>query len=132
MNTPLIQYTIHQRGERVNGLRVLIDGTVQSTAPTNPLPTPTERLDHDHDLQWQILRTLTATELEALQDEIRRIGFFDLPATMLINYCKEDPGTAIWIVNLDGQMWRVLVWDPRPKRSPALDTLMEKLKAIIG
>jgi hypothetical protein len=51
---------------------------------------------------------------------------------MLINYCKEDPGTAIWTVNVDGQTARVVVFDPRPRRNEALDMLSKQINDIIG
>jgi hypothetical protein len=55
-----------------------------------------------------------------------------LPAKLLINYCKEDPGTGLWLVNLDGQTARVVVYDPRPKRDAGLDALLKAADSLLG
>lgn len=131
----IIQVVTHQRGEAPNGLRVLADGAVQQpppNAPENAAPAPTARLDHDRPLVWQTLKTLDADALNAVIMAVRAANFAALPTQMLINYCKEDPGTAIWQAAIDGETYRVVVWDPRPRRSAALDTLMAALAQICG
>src|SRR5262245_56991281 len=121
----LIQYVTHQRAERPIGLRVWADGLVETVAPDNLLPGPTESLERDRDLKWQAKQTLFAQQVEAIKTAIRENKFFELEPRLLINYCKEDPSTMIWTVNLDGQSWRVVVFDPRPRRHPQLDRLSQ-------
>ena len=58
---------------------------------------------------------------------IQESGFFELEARLLINYCKEDPGVGIWEIELNGQRHRVVVFDPRPRRSPVIDSLLKAL-----
>lgn len=128
----LIQYVTQQRTERPVGLRVWTDGLVQTVAPDNPLPDPTALLERDRDLKWQNERHLSTQQIDAIKAAIRESSFFELEARLLINYCKEDPGTMIWTVNLDGQSWRVVVFDPRPRRSLQLDNLSKALAEILG
>ncbi len=59
-------------------------------------------------------------------------GFFELQPVLLINYCKEDPGKAIWTVTPDGQTARVVVFDPRPRRSTAIDLLNQAIDRIFA
>jgi hypothetical protein len=127
----LLQYIINQRTERPVGLRIWSDGELQRPAETNLPPDPTARLDNDRDLDWQTVSQLSVEQVEEIKQAVQQIGFFDLPPRLLINYCKEDPGTMIWTVNLDGQTHRVVVFDPRPKRSAQLDQLSATLKNIL-
>ena len=128
----VLQYVIVQRDQRPSGRRVLADGKLQHVATENPLPTPTERLDLDRVLTWQDERVLAAESIQAIRQAVLDSGFFDLEPRLLINYCKEDPPAAIWTVNVEGRQARVVVFDPRPKRSAAIDKLNETLKAILG
>ncbi|MCC7449977.1 MAG: hypothetical protein IT324_21345 [Anaerolineae bacterium] len=128
----LVQCVITQRTERPAGFRIWTDGLVQRPAPDNSLPNATERLDLDRSLAWQDERRLSAAQINTIRETIHQIQFFDLPPRLLINYCKEDPGTAIWTVNVDGQTGRVVVFDPRPRRSEALDMLSKHISDIIG
>jgi len=128
----LVQCIITQRAERPAGFRIWTDGVVQRPAADNPLPNATERLDLDRSVAWQDEGQLDADEVNTIRDTIHQIKFFELPSRLLINYCKEDPGTAIWTVNVDGQTARVVVFDPRPRRSEALDTLSKSITDIIG
>jgi len=89
-------------------------------------------LERDRDLKWQAARTLSTEPVEAIKTAIRVSNFFALESRLLINYCKEDPNTMIWTVNLDGQSWRVVVFDPRPRRHPKLDALSKTLDEILG
>jgi hypothetical protein len=127
-----LQYVVNQRDARPTGLRIYEDGLVQRPAPDNPLPGPTERLDRDRPITWQDDRHLSAEQLQSLYAAIRKANFADLVSPMLINYCKDDPGAAIWDVMLDGQHCRVLVYDPRPRRSQALDDLLAALTELVG
>ena len=127
----LIQCVITQRTERPTGFRIWTDGVVQRPAD-NVLPNATERLDLDRNLAWQDERQLSADQVNTIRDTIRQIKFLELPTRLLINYCKEDPGTAIWTVNVDGQVGRVVVFDPRPRRNEALDRLSKQISDIIG
>src|SRR5258707_14253865 len=99
----LIQYVTYQRSEPPAGLRIWTSGLLQRVSPDNPLPGPTESLERDRDLKWQDESQLTADQLEIIKAAIRQNKFFALESRLLINYCKEDPGTMIWTVNLDGQ-----------------------------
>jgi hypothetical protein len=128
----LLQRITNQRGERPVGVRIWSDGVVQRAADDNPPPGPTERLDVDRDLKWQDERRLDPQQVETIRTAIQDSGFFDLPPRLLINYCKEDPGAAIWIVNLSGRMARVVVYDPRPRRSPELDQLSALLDSALS
>lgn len=128
----LIQCVIAQRTECPTGFRIWTDGVVQHPTAHNPLPNPTERLDLDRPLDWEDECQLNMDQVNAIRDAIRQVKFFDLPPRLLINYCKEDPGTAIWTVNVDGQTGRVVVFDPRPRRSAELDTLSKHITDIIG
>lgn len=127
----VLQKVVNQRTAPPSGLRIWSDGLVQRSAADNPLPTATERLDKDRDLKWQDDGHLASSQVEVVREAIRQVGFFDLPPVMLINYCKEDPGTAIWAVNVDGQTARVVVFDPRPRRSAELDRLSAALDEIL-
>lgn len=129
-----IQYAIHQRNEHPTGIRIWSDGLVQRCSAANPLPLPTDNLERDRDLIWeddQQKKALTADQLNTLADAVRQSSFFALPPRLLINYCKEDPGTMIWTITLDGQTGRVVVFDPRPKRSPELDILLKILTNLL-
>ncbi len=128
----ILQKVFNQRVERPSGLRIWSDGLVQRPTADNPLPAATERLDKERDLQWQDDRQLTTSQVDAIRQAIRQTNFFDLPAVLLINYCKEDPGTAIWTVNLDGTTACVVVFDPRPRRNAELDRLSAALDEILG
>ncbi len=127
----LIQYVIVQRKERPMGKRVLQNGTIQRTSPDNALPDPDELLERDRVLNWQDAGHLAPDQLQAIKAAIVESGFFDLPARLLINYCKEDPGTAIWTANIDGRIGRVVLYDPRPRRSAELDKLLGLLTPIL-
>ena len=130
--TVLIQYVTHQRTEVPNGLRVLTDGLIQRTAPDNARPGPTELLEKDRSLTWQDDRHISSAQVEAIKAAILDSKFFDLQPRLLINYCKDDPGTMIWTVNVDGKTWRVVVYDPRPRRSTELDGLSKALADILA
>ena len=121
--TILLQQVIYQRNNPPAGFRIWSDGTFERPAADNPLPDPTERLDRDRDLCWESAFHLSAGQLEALRETIRASGFLTLPSALLINYCKEDPPVAIWVASLDGQTVRVVLWDPRPRRSAEIDRL---------
>jgi hypothetical protein len=131
MSQVILQYVINQRTEVPTGQRVLADGTVQRLASTNPLPTETERLDLDRDLAWETIGQITAEQISAISSAITSGGFFDLEPKLLINYCKEDPGTGIWTANVDGRSHHVVVFDPRPRRSAVIDKLMGALKSTL-
>ncbi|MBX3063968.1 MAG: hypothetical protein U0528_19200 [Anaerolineae bacterium] len=128
----LLQYVINERGQMPVGQRVLADGTVQRPAEDNALPSETERLDLDRAVNWQTVGHLEAGQVQSLKEAITSSGFFNLEPRLLINYCKDDPGTAIWTVNVDGQSARVVVFDPRPRRSAQIDKLMEVLKTLVN
>ncbi len=128
----LVQYVTYQRTERPTGQRVWSDGLVQQTSDDNPLPGPTESLERDRDLQWIDDRHLSEAQLESLRQAIRESGVVGLPPRLTINYCKEDPGTAIWTINIDGQTVRVVVYDPRPKRSAEIDSLIKALQDALA
>lgn len=128
----ILQYVINQRGERPTGRRIWSDGFVQRCADDAPPPGAADRLDRDRDLPWQDTSELTIAELETLQNAVQQSGFFELPAALLINYCKEDPGTAIWTVNVGGRTARVVVFDPRPHRNPVIDHLTAVLDGILS
>jgi len=127
----LLQYVTQQRDQRPAGLRIWSDGSVQHAAPDNALPGPTQRIDVDREIQWQDQAALSPTQVETLQGVMRECGLFDLPAKLLINYCKDDPGTTIWMANLDGKMAHIIVYDPRPKRSAELDKLLTALNELL-
>jgi hypothetical protein len=131
MRSVLIQHVTHQRTERPTGQRVWSDGLVQRVANDNPLPSLTESLERDKDLNWEDEHQINETQVDAIRHTIRTSGFLELPPRLTINYCKEDPGTTIWTVNLDGQTVRVVVYDPRPKRNPAIDLLIQTLKETV-
>jgi len=130
--TILVQYTVTQREERPSGFRIWSDGRVQRAAESNPLPTPTERLDVERQIEWADVRTLDAAQLEKARLALRTANFAEMPPKLLINYCKEDPGAGLWIVNVDGQSGRVVVYDPRPKRNAALDTLLSEISSYVN
>src|SRR5260221_12433415 len=96
----LIQTVVIQRVEVPKGIRIWSNGMVERTAPDNALPGPTERLGRDRDLIWQAAGQLTADQIEKLRAVIIENGIFDLLPSLLINYCKDDPGVAIWTINL--------------------------------
>jgi hypothetical protein len=129
--TILIQYVVNQRNERPTGWRVWSDGQVQRCADDNSPPGMTDLLERDRELNWQDEKQLGAEQVDVLRATIRESGFFDLPPRLLINYCKDDPGTAIWTVNLGGQTARVVVYDPRPRRSAEIDKLLAELNAVV-
>jgi hypothetical protein len=126
----LIQYVVNQRGEPPTGLRVLTDGTLQRPSATNAPSTPTERLDVDRTLTWETMGHLAPEQVARLGAALESSGFFDLPPRLLINYCKEDPGAAVWQANLGGRSATVVVFDPRPRRDPVIDRLLDALKAV--
>jgi hypothetical protein len=128
----LLEEVTYQRTERPHGFRIWSDGTVERTSDANPLPTLTERLDVDRTVQWEADRTLSAEQLAALSETIRQSGIFDVEPKMLINYCKEDPPAAIWKINLDGQSHKILVYDPRPRRSAVLDAVLAAVKGVLA
>lgn len=128
----LLQYVIIQRDQAPEGRRVWTDGHYERTSPGNALPTAVELLDKDRLLDWQPQGNLSPEQLERLQMAIRASGFFQLQPKLLINYCKEDPGVAIWTVALDGQEARVVLYDPRPRRSAQIDSLLGVLADLIG
>jgi hypothetical protein len=128
----LIQYVINQRNERPTGRRVWSDGQIQRCADDNSPPGMTDLLERDRELNWQDEKQIGAEQVDAIRTAIRESGFFDLPPRLLINYCKDDPGTAIWTVNLDGQTARVVVYDPRPRRSTEIDRLLAALNGVLG
>src|SRR5258708_29308615 len=101
--TILVQWVNRQRTEPPTGLRIWWDGVVERCSSANPLPSATERLDKDTEFLWQIEKTLSADQVESIQTAIRHSGIFEMYPVLLINYCKEDPGSAIWIANLDGK-----------------------------
>ena len=127
----LIQRVIYQRTEPPVGLRIWVDGLVQRVADATPLPSPTDRLDLDREVIWRDEPRLSPEQVEAVRDAIRDSGIFDLEPRLLINYCKEDPGTAIWNATLDGKTAHVVVFDPRPRRSPELDSLEALINQVL-
>ena len=129
--TILLQRITVQRTEPPDGLCIWSDGLVQVSADDNPLPGPTERLDLDRDLKWIDDQRLTSHDIDTIRTAIRNIGFFDLEPHLLINYCKEDPGAAIWTVNVGGETARVVLWDPRPTRSLELDSLTKVIDKVL-
>jgi hypothetical protein len=128
----LIQYVIVQRDQVPTGWRVLIDGRYECTAADNALPTPTEPLDRDRVLTWQTEGSISADQVHIVEAAIRDSGFLDLQPKLLINYCKDDPGVAIWVATVDGQQKRVVVYDPKPKRAAEIDKLRAVLAELIG
>jgi hypothetical protein len=132
MSEILVQYVVNQRGELPKGWRVLSNGQAQKISANNPLPSPTERLDVPREVLWQDWGLLLEPALAALQAALRTSGILALPAKLLINYCKEDPGAGLWLVNLDGQSARIVVYDPRPKRDAGLDALLKVADSLFG
>ncbi len=128
----VLQYVIMQRDQHPTGRRVLADGKVQRTTADNALPTPDDRLDLDRALTWEDEQLLPSEKLQAIRQAVLDSDFFDLPARLLINYCKEDPGTAIWTANVADRQARVVVFDPRPKRSAEIDRLLAALNSILS
>ena len=82
-------------------------------------------------LNWQPAEMLTPDQIQAIQTAIRESGFFNLQPRLLLNYCKEDPGVAIWHVWIDDHQARVVVYDPKPKRAAELDKLQAALSAFV-
>lgn len=132
MSDILIQYVTIQRTVPPTGTRVLQDGTLQHTTTDNPLPTETEALEKDRSLTWQTIRTLSSEDLAAIKVAVAQSGFLELPPRILINYCKEDPGTQIWTVALPEASARVVLYDPRPRRSPEIDSLLSALAPLLA
>ena len=128
----LIQYVTIERSQHPTGRRVLSDGTLQRITNDNPVPGPDERLDHDRALNWTAERRLAPDAIQAIKKAINESGIFELPPRLLINYCKEDPGVAIWTVTVEGHHVRVVLYDPKPKRSAELDRLLLALNLIWG
>ncbi|MHB8625492.1 MAG: hypothetical protein ACYDBJ_00845 [Aggregatilineales bacterium] len=128
----LIQYVTVERTQHPTGRRVLADGTLQRTTADNPLPGPDDLLDRDRTLTWTTERRLPPDKIQAIKKAINEAGVFDLPPRLLINYCKEDPGVTIWTVSVDGHQTRIVLFDPKPKRSPELDRLLLALNLIWG
>jgi hypothetical protein len=127
-----LEYVINERGQRPGGLRIMDDGEVLQPADSNSPPEPTARLDKDRSVAWETQRRLSAEELETLRTAVQNTKFFELPPQLLINYCKEDPGTAIWKINIGEQSLRVVVFDPRPKRSADIDSILAALKSVLA
>jgi len=132
MTELLLQYVTIERTIPPQGRRILQDGTLQTTAPDNSLPGVSDFLEKDRPLQWIDVRKLSAEEVETIKESIRKSGIFDLPSRILINYCKEDPGTQIWTIDLDGQIHRVVLYDPKPRRAAEIDTLLAALAPIVN
>ena len=130
--TILVQRVINQRTEQPDGLRIWSDGLFQRTAEDNPPPGSMDRLDKDRELKCRDIGQLSPKQVEEIRAAIRSSGFFELQPVLLINYCKEDPGTAIWTVTPDGQTARVVVFDPRPRRSTAIDLLNQAIDRIFA
>ncbi len=128
--TVLVQVVTIQRAERPTGLRIWSDGIVQRGV--GELPGPTELLEKDRTLDWTDVQPLNGDQLAEIRSAIGQSGIFDLEPRLLINYCKEDPGVAIWTVNLDGQTARVAVYDPRPRRSAQLDRLTQAINGVLA
>ena len=126
----LVQYVVQQRTQSPIGLRIWSDGKVQRCGNNAP-PGATERLDIDRELMWQDEPPLDKVSLTAIRDAIQVSGIFEMEPRLLINYCKDDPGAAIWNVLLDGRMAHVVMYDPKPNRSVALDTLMQAINAVL-
>jgi hypothetical protein len=132
MADAIIQVVIQQRGERPTGRRLLADGAVQVVGPNNPPPPATERLDRDRALDWETVGQVGAAQVAEVVTAILASGVFDLPPALLINYCKEDPGTAIWVFRAGDKSTRIIVWDPKPKRDASLDHLSALLTALVA
>jgi hypothetical protein len=128
----LLQQIVFQRTERPSGFRIWSDGTVQRCADDNPLPEVTERLDRERPVKWEDDRTLTAEQVHELRNSIRQSGFLNLPPALTINYCKEDPGAAHWLATVDDQTVRVVLWDPKPRRSPEIDQLIAAVNMVLA
>lgn len=134
MNTAaiLIQAVTIQRKNAPLGKRILQSGLIQYTTPDNPRPNDTESLEKDRTLNWTDGELLAAEALAQVKTAIQSSKIFDLPGRILINYCKEDPGTQIWYVEIDEQRTRVVLFDPKPKRSSELDQLIAHLTPFWG
>ena len=128
--TVLVQVVTIQRAQRPTGLRIWSDGTVQHGIGEQP--GPTELLEKDRVLEWIDTGILNSDQLAMIREAIGQSGIFGLEPRLLINYCKEDPGVAIWTVNLDGQTARVAVYDPRQRRSPELDRLWQAINSVLA
>ena len=128
----LIQYVVIERTQHPTGRRILNDGTLQRTTADNPLPGPDDLLERDRALNWTTEQHFSSGTVQAIKKAISDSGVFELPPRLLINYCKEDPGVAIWTVNVDGHQTRVVLYDPKPKRSAELDRLLLALNLIWG
>jgi len=129
----VLQYIVNQRGSAPTGLRVAADGTVSRPAADSAPPGPTARLDVERpDVVWVDIGHIGVEGVESVREALRANRFFELPARLLINYCKEDPPAAIWTATLDGKTTRVTVFDPRPKRSAEIDGLLAALQRITG
>jgi len=128
----LLQFVTQQRDQKPSGKRILSDGTLQRVSDDTLLPGAADNLEKDRPLDWVTERTLPADTLQTIRAAITESGYFDLEPRLLINYCKEDPPTQIWLAEIDGQRWRVVVFDPRPKRSAALDKLSAALAPLLA
>lgn len=129
----VLQYIVNQRGSAPTGLRITADGNVSRPAPDSAPPGPTARLDMERqDVVWVAVGQIGPEGVEALREALRANRFLELPARLLINYCKEDPPAALWTATLDGQTVRVTVFDPRPKRSTEIDGVLAALQRITG
>jgi hypothetical protein len=128
----LLQAVVHQRGMQPTGQRILTDGTLQVTTADNPMPGPDDLLEKDRSLSWETVRQLSNADVQALEAAIRQSGVLDLPPRILINYCKEDPGTQILTINLGDHKHRVVLYDPKPRRSVEIDALLRVLNAVIA
>jgi hypothetical protein len=130
--TILLQQVIYQRTEPPKGFRIWSDGTVQRCAEDNALPGATERLDQDRAITWHDDGLLASEQLDEIRNTIRQCGFLKLPPALTINYCKDDPGAAIWTTTVDEQTIRVVLWDPKPRRSPEIDQLIEIVNTVLA
>jgi hypothetical protein len=128
----LLQQIVYQRTERPKGFRIWSDGTVQRCAEDNALPEPNERLDRERAVKWEDDRILTPEQLDEIRNSIRQSGILNLPPALTINYCKEDPGAAHWLATVDDQTVRVVLWDPKPRRSPEIDQLIATVNAVLA
>ncbi len=127
---PLLQCVVNQRDQAPTGWRILHDGVLQHAAE-NPPPAPDDPLANDRALHWRMVRQLDSAAIAAVKEAVVACGFFDLQPKLLINYCKEDPGTAIWTADIDGREARVVVFDPRPRRSVEIDKLSAVLAPLL-
>jgi len=128
----MLEYLIVQRGVRPSGQRILSDGTLLKPADDTPLPGEDDLLEKDRPLRWVEVRKLSTEAVEHLSQTVVSAGFFDLEKRLLINYCKEDPGVAIWVAQVGDQKARVVLYDPKPKRNATIDQIEAALKSVLN